>query len=128
MKDYEITPAGLSALSKGDIKNFAIASTPGGIERQEAEGQREFVKSQSLPCEAPWDELKKLGIEELEDRNELVAKGELFCKVKLPDGWEVTPTEHSMWSELKDNKGKVIASIFYKAAFYDRSAFLRLSP
>ena len=31
-----------------------------------------------------------------------------------------------MWSDLLDDKGVKRGSIFYKAAFYDRSAFLRL--
>jgi hypothetical protein len=38
-------PAALSALAKGDIGNFLTASAPGGIERQEAEGQRQMASS-----------------------------------------------------------------------------------
>jgi len=32
-----------SALAKGDIGNFLVAATPGGIEAQEARGQRDLV-------------------------------------------------------------------------------------
>src|SRR6185436_8068032 len=31
-------------------------------------------------------------------------------------------TDHSMYTDLVDDKGRVRASIFYKAAFYDRKA------
>jgi hypothetical protein len=44
--------------------------------------------------------------------------------VKLPEGWHIKATDHSMWSNLVDDKGRNRASIFYKAAFYDREAFL----
>jgi hypothetical protein len=46
--------------------------------------------------------------------------------VSLPPGWKVVPTDHSMWSDLVDAKGEKRASIFYKAAFYDRDAFIRI--
>lgn len=119
-----ITPAALSALMKGDIPNFLVASIPGGIEAQEAQGQKDFVESHSLPIDAPWDELNKMGVKQ---RKEVITgKDDLFVPCKLPKGWGVEPTDHPMWSELKDASGKVRASIFYKAAFYDRSAFLRI--
>jgi hypothetical protein len=44
----------------------------------------------------------------------------------LPDGWQKRATDHDMWSELVDADGVVVASMFYKAAFYDRRAFLRM--
>ena len=50
----------------------------------------------------------------------------LFQYVTLPEGWHKQPTEHSMWSHLLDDKDRKRASIFYKAAFYDRSAQLHL--
>lgn len=48
----------------------------------------------------------------------------LFVDVKLPEGWEIKGTGHSMWNEVLDNNGRVRATFFYKAAFYDRDAFL----
>jgi hypothetical protein len=53
-------------------------------------------------------------------------KDPIFCLAELPKGWKKRPTEHSMWSELVDENNVVKAEIFYKAAFYDRSAFMRL--
>lgn len=59
-----MNPAALSALLKGDIDNAVIASTPGGIERQEAQGQRKLVESAMLPKEingATREQLTELG-------------------------------------------------------------------
>lgn len=43
----------------------------------------------------------------------------LFVACTYPPGWTLVPTDHSMWSEVKDDKGRVRASVFFKAAFYD---------
>jgi hypothetical protein len=54
----------------------------------------------------------------------LVTDGnDLFYDAKLPEGWKLEPTDHSMWSRIVDNQGQERVKIFYKAAFYDRSAF-----
>ena len=50
----------------------------------------------------------------------------LFVDAQLPDGWRVEATDHSMWSNLLDDQGMVRGSIFYKAAFYDRDAFMHV--
>lgn len=117
-----LTPAAIAALAKGDIGNFLVAATPGGVEAQEAQGQRDLVNSSKLPKEM-------MG----QSRESLVAAGvvigsdadDLFVNVTLPDGWKLVPTDHSMWSELSDETGKSRYEVFYKAAFYDRDAFIR---
>lgn len=123
----EVTPAALSALAEGDMENFIAASTPGGVEAQEARGQKTFVNSSTLPKEGSWWEpktreiLESFGIvfgEEVDD---------LFINVTLPEGWRKEATDHSMWSKLLDDKGRERASIFYKAAFYDRKAHVSLA-
>jgi hypothetical protein len=48
----------------------------------------------------------------------------IWCRVELPQGWRLEATGHSMWSRLLDAKGCARASIFYKAAFYDRSCHI----
>jgi hypothetical protein len=63
---------------------------------------------------------EKMGIEIISEHDEL------FWNVKLPKGWEIKPTDHSMWNELLDNKGRKRMTFFYKAAFYDRDAFSNL--
>lgn len=102
-----------------------FGGSDGAVERQEARGQSELVESEQLPTEITP-----------EDKTELESAGvvfgppdkddPLFCSAKLPEGWKKQPTEHSMWSELRDESGKVRAMIFYKAAFYDRHAFIRV--
>jgi hypothetical protein len=64
------------------------------------------------------DQYEKMGIEILDDNDDL------FWNVKLPVGWEIRATEHSMWNNLFDDKGRKRANFFYKAAFYDRDAFI----
>ncbi len=134
-KSSGLTPAALSAAMKGDNFNFAVAITPGGIEAQEAAGQKVLVQSDTLPIKGllsqpfyggPKDfakELHKLGL--------IVgdAVDDLFVRVQLPNGWKKEAGGGSYWSYLLDTKGHKRASIFYKAAFYDRSAHMDwLSP
>lgn len=104
------------------LENLFVASSPGGIEAQEARGQRELVASTTLPIKfnvGTREELENFG----------VVYGEpdgLFAPVQLPEGWRTEATDHSMWSNLLDDKGRKRASIFYKAAFYDREAFVNV--
>lgn len=93
----------------------------GGIERQEAAGQRELCTTEVLPKDCPRAELEKFGVVFGADHDEL------FVNVRLPDGWKKRATDHSMHSDLIDNKGRKRGSIFYKAAFYDRRADMTLS-
>ena len=51
----------------------------------------------------------------------------LFTKATLPPGWRKEHTGHSMGLVLLDDKGRERASIFYKAAFYDRNAHMSAS-
>lgn len=114
-------PSTLAALLAGDLENAIISETPSGIEAQGARGQKDFVADETLPIKCNFckrGELEEMGIvfgDPVDD---------LFVEVQLPEGWEKVPTSHSMWSELVDEKGRKRASIFYKAAFYDRDAFI----
>jgi len=93
------------------------------IECQEARGQSAFVNSTTLPIESYNDrkQFEQIGIEYEEDVDDL------FVSVILPDGWKKEATNRSMHSELLDEKGRKRASIFYKAAFYDRNAHINLA-
>jgi hypothetical protein len=119
-----INPAALGALLRGDVDNFLTASTPGGIEAQEAQGQRDLVNSSRLPHEfigGMQSDLELAGVvfgDVVDD---------LFRNVTLPEGWKLEATEHSMWSDLLDNHGRKRAAVFYKAAFYDRKAHLSVT-
>jgi hypothetical protein len=102
----------------------AMAGGPdNAIERMEAAGQAELCMSDVLPSR---------GIEKVREMIEsaggsigsLVHGDTIFVNVTLPAGWKKRSTDHSMWSELIDDKGRRRAGIFYKAAFYDRSAHI----
>jgi hypothetical protein len=106
---------------------FLTGSASGAIEASEAAGQRELCASAVLPKQLHGSDVDPKSIEE----NLGIKFGEdddnLFVNVTLPSGWKVVPTEHSMWNNLVDGKGRVRAEIFYKAAFYDRDAFMRFN-
>lgn len=130
-QQLNMTPAALGAFAKGDMDNFLVAATPGGIERQEAQGQRDLVSSfNRLPKEldAPgsdkyrdsdhgWAVAERLGFQKTAENGD-----DIFQGVIAPAGWSLRPTEHSMHSEIIDDKGRKRGSVFYKAAFYDRNA------
>ena len=97
---------------------------------QESRGQNSLVTSDQLPVDgSPRDRCS-------EEHEEAwmstgiefgpVVEGELFRNALLPAGWKLQATDHSMHSELLDGDGRVRATIFYKAAFYDRSARVSL--
>lgn len=119
-----MTPAALQAALRGDKENFIAATTPGGIEHQEKCGQIEQSLLETLPKEGTSGE----------DRNQFEAFGfvfgsdadDLFVNVQFPKGWGKKVTDHAMWSDLIDDKGRKRGSIFYKAAFYDRKAHCHL--
>lgn len=104
---------------------WLFGRNPNAIEEQERRGQEQLTESEILPVEVNYGNRKTL-----EDAGVIFGKpiknDPIFCEVQLPNGWKIEPTDHSMWSELKDLNGKVRASIFYKAAFYDRHAHLNI--
>lgn len=94
------------------------------IEDMEREGAEQLAASSKLPTkgsDAP--EWKEMGV----IFGEVDPKDPLFREVRLPEGWRVMRTNHSMWNELRDGLGRVRAKMFYKAAFYDRSAHVHLN-
>lgn len=98
------------------------------IRATEAAGQRAFVASDTLPIKfnsGTKQELEAMGVRFAP--RDSVEPNALFIGVMLPEGWRKVPTPHSMWSKLLDDKGRERASIFYKAAFYDRDAFINVS-
>jgi hypothetical protein len=99
------------------------------IENMEAQGQRELVASETLPVEV--NHPRDTGRAILEAAGVVFGSpfpdDPIFCPAKLPAGWKKVGTDHAMWSKLVDDKGRERAGIFYKAAFYDRSAFLNVT-
>lgn len=103
------------------------------IENQEKRGQQMVVEYRLLPkatnrcsnirpkCddfEFTKAQYEKMGIKIIDEYDDL------FWNVQLPDGWEIKATSHPKWNDLFDDKGRKRASFFYKAAFYDRDAFI----
>ncbi len=109
--------------------DWTMGGNPNAIENQEREGQKKLADSNTqLPRKVNSgatdvrEAYRKMGIT-------ITSEGEdsLFFNVELPTGWEVRPTNHSMWNNLVDDKGVTRATIFYKAAFYDRDAFINIT-
>ena len=92
---------------------------------QEAAGQQSLINSDTLPRQMSSDDRKALeqaGVV----FGDPIPGDDLFVYVTLPEGWSKSGTSHSLHSDLVDNKGRKRASIFYKAAFYDRRANLHV--
>lgn len=108
------------AMFQAAVRGLDVDASPDGILAAEAQGQRDLVETEILPkdTQAHQDAYEKLGIAVLGDFDDI------FYKVQLPAGWNKQATGHSMWSKLLDDKGRERASIFYKAAFYDRHAHI----
>jgi hypothetical protein len=87
-----------------------------GVENKMSYEEREKITTANI-IEYTRAKYERMGIEIIEEYDDL------FWSVKLPEGWEIRATDHTMWNELIDNKGKKRATFFYKAAFYDRDAF-----
>ena len=107
--------------------DWLFGVNPNAIEQQEAQGQKELIASSQLPriCNSPrginaTEQYHKMGIKTFTS-----SKGDdLFIGVSLPARWQLKETDHSMWNNLMDDKGRKRAMIFYKAAFYDRDSFI----
>lgn len=108
----------------GDSSNFIL--------EQEAAGQRQLVASDVLPTKinSPYGDARKLAKEKLETAGfkfgQVVPRDPLFQEVQLPAGWKKVGTSHDVWSSVVDDKGRERISIFYKAAYYDRDAFMNI--
>lgn len=100
------------------------------IKGQEMNGQSQLIKSTQMPSRigsrengSAFMQYEKMGIKVIS-----ITKGdEIFCDVELPIGWKKRCTNHSMWNELIDDKGRIRATLFYKASFYDREAFINFN-
>jgi len=110
---------GLDLLMRG----LATGSSSDAILGQEAAGQQTFVGSDTLPTDMQGNAREVLEAAGVKFFG-VVEDDPMFQYVELPEGWQKEATGHSMWSDLVDDKGRKRAGIFYKAAFYDRSAHI----
>ncbi|MFJ5151429.1 hypothetical protein ACIQCF_07540 [Streptomyces sp. NPDC088353] len=95
------------------------------IDGQERAGQAQLVHSDRLPTNlhSPREEFEAVGF----TFGEPDPRDPMFAPATLPDGWKREGSDHAMWSYIVDQLGRRRASIFYKAAFYDRDAFMSLN-
>ena len=103
------------------LESLRTGSSSQAILNQESNGQKSMVQSDTLPIECPREQLESLGFifgDPVDD---------LFIAVTMPAGWKKVPTSHSMHTDLVDDKDRQRGGIFYKAAFYDRSAHMNLN-
>lgn len=102
-------------------------SNPNFIEDQESRGQAELVNSTSLPTN-PGRRGDRAAYEALGFVfGDPIPGDEMFTAMTLPPGWKKQATDHAMWSSVVDELGRERVAVFYKAAFYDRSAHMTLA-
>lgn len=93
------------------------------ITSMESAGQSQLVNSTSLPTEilhCTEADVLALGI----TLGPVDPNDKLFLEATLPEGWTKKASDHAMWSKVVDEHGRPRLSIFYKAAYYDRSAHM----
>ncbi|MFF8485211.1 hypothetical protein [Streptomyces antibioticus] len=106
---------------------YATGETDSLIADQERRGQQQLVHSDRLPSRLHEFNGSDAEFEALGFRfGEPDPKDPLFRPATLPDGWTKTGSDHDMWSYVIDQHGRRRVAVFYKAAFYDRRAFMRL--
>lgn len=96
------------------------------ITGQERAGQHQLVNSDRLPAQILHSEqadYEALGF----TFGEPDERDPMFRPATLPPGWKREGSDRAMWSYIVDELGRKRVSIFYKAAFYDRSAHMSLN-
>ncbi|MCI3277482.1 hypothetical protein [Streptomyces cylindrosporus] len=119
------------AQNPGDSMLFLAASMgPGGVaqavDEQERAGQAQLVNSTQLPTDlrgGSREDFEAVGFQ----FGEPTPGDHLFMEATLPDGWTRQASDHPMGSYIVDEHGRQRVSIFYKAAYYDRSAHMTLT-
>ena len=95
------------------------------LENMEKEGQdlaigQTMMAKDMYPSQEVWEQLGFTFRD--------IPGDDVLCKATLPEGWSIKATDHSMWNEIFDANGNLRGTMFYKAAFYDRSAHMSLNP
>lgn len=101
----------------------AMSGETNVIEHMEAEGQQRAIRNimmakEMRPSREEWEQLGFVFTD--------IPGDDVLCSAVLPEGWSIKATDHSMWNEIIDENGMKRGSMFYKAAFYDRSAHMSL--
>ncbi len=51
---------------------------------------------------------------------------DILCRATLPKGWTLEETDHCLWTDIKDENGRIRGSMYYNSLPYDRSARMSL--
>lgn len=116
-------PDNTTARARRDPLGTLAEIAVGGPELQEARGQAEIARSEVIPTDMGGhteEEFVALGFK----LGPVVDGDPIFRRAELPEGWRREGSSHAMWSYIVDGDGYERCSIFYKAAFYDRSAHI----
>ncbi|WP_280420869.1 hypothetical protein [Nocardia carnea] len=110
-----------------DSVHLQVLAGPAGSDygpAMEKAGQCELAAAATLPVAGDWGRLSQMGFR----RGPVVEGDDLFVEAKLPDGWRSVPVDGDQyWTRILDTRGLVRAWMFYKAAFYDRDAFIKVA-
>ena len=119
----DITPENTSGRDSLDHFAGMLGGGDRYITDMESDGQRQLLAATTLPTKSNHntdDDYTALGF----TFGPVVARDPLFREATLPAGWRREGSEHAMWSYILDERDVRRVSIFYKAAFYDREAFM----
>jgi hypothetical protein len=113
MKDLEITP---------EASTGGTGGLPGWIKEQEARRQEDLMRLRDrLPIDGiggAREVLERCGFK-LHD-----AIDDLFVSVTFAPGWELRPTDNSLWTNLVDEKGRHRGMVFWAPYEHRASIFL----
>lgn len=125
-----VQPGSITDTSKLDtapgvatLRANTLLNTTGSIEQMEERGAQEVAaQRERLPTEGLNRQLAEAaGIQV----HEIDEQDPIWTRCTLPEGWSIQQTDHSMHLDLLDDQQRRRAGIFYKAAFYDRSAHVQ---
>lgn len=107
------------------VANMELDEDTRGCTADERHGQQQLLQSTTLPtkCYSKDEKFVALGF----TLGEPLASDPLFREATLPTGWHREGSEHALWSYIVDERGIKRVAIFYKAAPWDRDAFMRLT-
>jgi len=115
----------MSMRKPDEMPHAILGGDPGAILDQEAAGAAELRIKSFLPVQGTQgreEEWEKVGV-----TFGPVPDDDIFREAFLPEGWVKESDSHDpRHMVIRDAKGRVRATMFYKAAFYDRKANVNL--